>query len=62
LTLLLNGNLIMNNILCMKWGDKYDETGCPMLLNTPLNIKGMPIVDTWNDAMEFSKLYNVQVF
>jgi predicted NodU family carbamoyl transferase len=52
----------MNNILCMKWGDKYDETGCPMLLNTPLNIKGMPIVDTWNDAMEFSKLYNVQVF
>ena len=40
----------------------YDETGCPMLLNTSLNIKGMPIVDTWNDAMEFSKLYNVQVF
>ena len=40
----------------------YDKTGCPMLLNTSLNIKGMPIVDTWNDAMEFSKLYNVQVF
>ena len=40
----------------------YDETGCPMLLNTSLNIKGMPIVDTWDDAMEFSKLYNVQVF
>jgi len=40
----------------------YDETGCPMLLNTSLNIKGMPIVDTWNDAMEFSKLYNVKIF
>jgi len=40
----------------------YDETGCPMLLNTSLNIKGMPMVDTWNDAVEFSKLYNVQVF
>ena len=40
----------------------YDATGCPMLLNTSLNIKGMPIVDTWDDAMEFSKLYNVQVF
>ena len=40
----------------------YDETGCPMLLNTSLNIKGMPMVDTWDDAMEFSKLYNVQVF
>jgi organic radical activating enzyme len=26
LTLLLNGNLIMNNILCMKWGDKYDDS------------------------------------
>ncbi len=40
----------------------YNVTSCPMLLNTSLNIKGMPIVDTWNDAMEFSKLYNVQVF
>ena len=40
----------------------YDETGCPMLLNTSLNIKGMPMVDTWNDAVEFSKLYNVKVF
>ena len=40
----------------------YGETGCPMLLNTSLNIKGMPIVDTWDDAMEFSKLYNVKVF
>ena len=40
----------------------YEETGCPMLLNTSLNIKGMPMVDTWDDAMEFSKLYNVQVF
>jgi carbamoyltransferase len=40
----------------------YDETGCPMLLNTSLNIKGMPIVDTWEDAMEFSKLYNVKIF
>ena len=40
----------------------YDRTGCPMLLNTSLNIKGMPMVDTWADAMEFSKLYNVQVF
>jgi carbamoyltransferase len=40
----------------------YDETGCPMLLNTSLNIKGMPMVDTWDDAMEFSKLYNVKIF
>ena len=40
----------------------YDKTGCPMLLNTSLNIKGKPMVDTWDDAMEFSKLYNVKIF
>ena len=40
----------------------YDNTGCPMLLNTSLNIKSMPMVDTWDDAVEFSKLYNVKVF
>jgi predicted NodU family carbamoyl transferase len=33
-----------------------------MLLNTSLNIKGKPIVNTWEDAQEWSKLYNVAVF
>ena len=40
----------------------YDETGCPMLLNTSLNIKGKPMVNTWEDAQEWSKKYNVPVF
>ena len=40
----------------------YDRTGCPMLLNTSLNIKGKPIVNDWNDACEFERLYNVAVF
>ena len=40
----------------------YERTGCPMLLNTSLNIKGKPMVNTWEDAREFSKLYNVAVF
>lgn len=40
----------------------YQETGCPMLLNTSLNIKGKPMVNDWNDAKEFSNLYNVKVF
>jgi carbamoyltransferase len=40
----------------------YDKTGCPMLLNTSLNIKGKPMVDTWDNAVEFSKLYNVKIF
>jgi len=39
----------------------YNRTSCPMLLNTSLNIKSMPIVDTWDNAMEFSKLYNVKI-
>ena len=40
----------------------YDETGCPILLNTSLNIKGKPIVNTWDDAENFMRKYNVQVF
>ena len=40
----------------------YEQTKCPMLLNTSLNIKGQPMVDNWNDAQEFEKLYKVKVF
>ena len=40
----------------------YERTGCPMLLNASLNIKGKPMVNTWEDAKEFSKLYNVAIF
>jgi len=40
----------------------YNRTGCPMLLNTSLNIKSQPIVNDINDAKEFEKLYNVKVF
>ena len=40
----------------------YDRTGCPMLLNTSLNIKGKPIVNDWNDACEFERQYRVAVF
>lgn len=40
----------------------YEKTGCPMLLNTSLNIKGHPMVNTWEDAQEWSKKYNVPVF
>ena len=39
----------------------YKETGCPMLLNTSLNIKGQPIVDTNDHALEFEKHYGVKV-
>jgi len=40
----------------------YKETGCPMLLNTSLNIKGQPMVNDLNDAREFERKYNVVVF
>ena len=40
----------------------YEETGCPILLNTSLNIKGKPIVNTVEDAQAFEKHYGVKVF
>ena len=40
----------------------YAKTGCPMLLNTSLNIKGQPLVNTEWDARRFSRLNNVPVF
>jgi carbamoyltransferase len=40
----------------------YKETGCPMLLNTSLNIRGEPMVNDRADADRFEKLYNVKVF
>ena len=39
----------------------YQETGCPMLVNTSLNIKGMPMVNTIDDAKAFEQKYNVKV-
>ena len=40
----------------------YAETGCPMLLNTSLNIKGKPMVNDHVDAMNFQHQYGVKVF
>ena len=39
-----------------------NQTGCPMLLNTSLNIKGKPIVNTSEDGIMFSKKYDIKVF
>jgi carbamoyltransferase len=39
----------------------YEETGCPILLNTSLNIKGQPIVNTVEDALAFEQHYGVRV-
>ena len=50
-----NGNVRM---LLERW---YKLTGCPMLLNTSLNIKGEPLVNTREDADRWSKKYGVKV-
>ena len=40
----------------------YKETGCPMILNTSLNIKGQPIVNDEEQREQFIKKYGVKVF
>ncbi len=45
--------------LLTRW---YEETGCPMLLNTSLNIKGFPMVNDERDATMFQGMYNVKVY
>jgi carbamoyltransferase len=39
----------------------YDKTGCPMLLNTSLNIRGEPVVNDRSDADRFELEYGVHV-
>jgi len=40
----------------------YERTGVPMLLNTSLNIRGMPMVNDEKDAEMWEKEYKVKVF
>ena len=40
----------------------YEQTGVPMLLNTSLNIRGKPMVNTRKDAWHFEDKYGVKVF
>lgn len=44
--------------LLEKW---YLWTGCPMLLNTSLNVRGQPMVNTRADAVKFEELYKIKV-
>jgi carbamoyltransferase len=44
--------------LLEKW---YVMTGCPMLLNTSLNVRGEPMVNDRADADRFERLYGVRV-
>jgi carbamoyltransferase len=44
--------------LLEKW---YVMTGCPLLLNTSLNVRGEPMVNDRDDANRFEKLYGIKV-
>jgi carbamoyltransferase len=44
--------------LLMEW---YSKTGCPMLVNTSLNIKNQPLVNDERDAQDFSLKYGIPV-
>jgi carbamoyltransferase len=39
----------------------YERTGCPLLLNTSLNIRGQPMVNDRADADRFQAAYNIPV-
>jgi carbamoyltransferase len=47
----------IRELLCL-W---YTWTGCPMLLNTSLNIRGEPMVNDRSDADRFEELYGIKV-
>ncbi len=40
----------------------YDKTGCPMLLNTSLNVRGKPILNDENDCLEWQNRYKIKIF
>ncbi len=40
----------------------YAKTGCPMLLNTSLNVKGQPMVNDIADSITWTRTYGLPVF
>jgi carbamoyltransferase len=40
----------------------YSISGCPILMNTSLNIKGEPLVNNRKDAEKFQELHNIPVY
>lgn len=55
-------NFVQNPLMYRILYNFYKKTGCPMLLNTSLNIKGEPLVNTWDDALRFQNKYKVRMF
>ena len=40
----------------------YNASGCPLLMNTSMNVKGEPLVNTWEDACRFNASTGVKIF
>jgi carbamoyltransferase len=40
----------------------YKASGCPVLMNTSLNVKGEPLVNSWDDAKQFQMIHNILVY
>ena len=40
----------------------FNKTGCPMLLNTSLNIRGQPLVNSKEDGRRFTREHGVSVY
>lgn len=53
-----NDNPVFRELL-LKW---YEASGCPILMNTSLNIKGEPLVNTWTDAEIWQSINKIRVF
>ena len=51
-----------NSIIRPILEEYYERTGVPMLLNTSLNIRGMPMVNDEKDAAAWEREYKVKVF
>jgi len=39
-----------------------EKTGCPILMNTSLNVKGEPLVNSWEDAIRWQQINGVKVY
>lgn len=57
-TITQKDNPVFRSIL-EEWNER---TGCPMLMNTSLNIKGEPLVNSWQDAVRFQRLHGIKVY
>jgi carbamoyltransferase len=40
----------------------YAASGCPILMNTSLNVKGEPLVNSWADALRWQEINSVTVY